>query len=211
MSWASLDYDLRPKAAHWAAKRAFAPTILSLTWDNTDAIGVHVVTDVAVGGDASLRLQLIDVAGEELWRFRGEVVIAPAASSEVWRGSLSHMAGDHQHERLVLLAGLERGGASLARSSIIFVKPPALARPGGAPEVRLLTTEHECALEVTSPVYHYAVWLTAGGFDGIFSDNYFELLPHEVHRVALRTRDGRPVTSPPAQVTAHALLDMLQD
>ena len=210
MSWSSIDYEMRIKAAHYAAKRAFAPTLLSLTFDNSDTIRAHVVTDQQIGGDATIKLRLLDFAGNDLWRFGGEISIAPAISREVWRGSLAQIADAAPRNKIVLVAELWRDGESLASSHLIFVRPGELVRPATSPQVRVLTDDSGYTLEVTSSEYHYAVWLTVEQTDGDLSDNYFSLLPHQVHRVGWQAARGQKAEIPP-KVHAVALLGLLQD
>ncbi|MBN1933824.1 MAG: glycoside hydrolase family 2 protein, partial [Anaerolineae bacterium] len=77
-SWASIDYFGRWKALHYAAKRFYAPLLLSVE-DNGVSMGVHVTSDLTEGWQGMVRWSLETLGGEVLEAGEEAVAAKPLA------------------------------------------------------------------------------------------------------------------------------------
>jgi beta-mannosidase len=183
-SWSSIDYYGRWKALQYAARRFFAPVLVSPA-DENGTLRVYLVSDRRTDLPAHLTLRLVDLdGGGERWRFDRDVTVK-ALTSEVqfsaWKRDILKGADP---TRVVLSAELRGAdGASIGRNLFYFVKTRDLALP--TPELGLTVTPHRigATVRITARRFARAVWLSTPGEDGAFSDNFFDLLPGETATV----------------------------
>ena len=81
-SWSSLDYFGRWKALHYAARRFYAPVLLSIE-DDPLRMGVHVTSDLMEPWEGAVHWSLETLDGEVLAEGQEAVPAAPLASTHV--------------------------------------------------------------------------------------------------------------------------------
>jgi len=204
-SWSGIDYYGRWKALHYAARRFFAPVLVSAVEEGGN-VRVYVVNDRRADVHARLTVRLVDLDGKELSRHE-EIVVAKANTSAVvsstWKRDVLRGA-DPTHvvfvAELAELAELAEGGAPLGRDLLYFVKTRDLALP--APELQLAVQSHDAGatVRVTAKRFARAVYLSTATGDGSFSDNFFDLLPGESATVEWKPTPG---AGGPALDAAH--------
>jgi beta-mannosidase len=182
-SWAGIDYFGRWKALHYAARRFFAPILLS-TVEDGDQIRVYGVSDLRAPTRGQLVLRLLDFEGRELWRKDSAVTLAANTSAVLssWPRAAALQGADPAH--VVLVAELDGpDGAHVARSLFYFEKTKDLVLPD--PELSVAVTSHTggASVRVVARRLARAVRLEADPApsrpEDKFSDNYFDLLPGE--------------------------------
>ena len=137
-SWSGIDYFGRWKALHYAARRFFAPILVSAV-EEAGAIRVYGVSDLRTPTRGHLALRLVDFDGRELWRKASDVTLAANASAvlSTWPRASALQGADPA--RVVLVAELAApGGERLARSLFYFEKTKDLALP--EPELSVAVT-----------------------------------------------------------------------
>jgi beta-mannosidase len=188
-SWSGIDYFGRWKALHYAARRFFAPILLS-TVEEAGAIRVYGVSDLRTPTRGHLVLRLVDFEGREIWRKASDVTLAANASAvlSTWPRASALQGADPA--RVVLVAELEpMHGDRLARSLFYFEKTKDLALP--EPELSVEVTPGPsgtgASVRVTARRLARAVRLEAdpapARSEEMFLDNYFDLLPGEAVNV----------------------------
>ena len=221
-SWAGIDYFGRWKALHYAARRFFAPILLSTIEEGTGAraqVRIYGISDRRTDTLARLTLRLLDFDGHELWRQKGDgngdghgdgaVKLAANASGVIASRARVEALHGADPARVVLVAELSPpggGGPRLARSLFYFTKTKDLALPD--PELAVTVTPHAdgqgAAVRVTARRLARDVRLIATPAparpEEMFSDNYFDLLPGESITVDWRG-------PPPAKVEAASIRD----
>jgi beta-mannosidase len=185
-SWAGIDYFGRWKALHYAARRFFAPILLS-TVEEAGEIHVYGVSDLRAPTRGQLTLRLVDFEGRELWRQASDVTLAANASAvlSTWPRASALQGADPAHVVLVAELASSLGGEHLARSLFYFEKTKDLALP--EPELSVAVTPHAsgagASVRVAARRLARAVRLEADPAparrEEMFSDNYFDLLPGE--------------------------------
>lgn len=177
-SWSGMDYYGRWKALHYAAKESFKPVILVV--DESDGkMHVRVVSDLPETKKAVLGMRLIRFDGHELSTDTLSVRI-PAHSSEILYES------DVQgiDPASVLLVHTLFDGDSIYDEDLqYFDKPKDLRLP--EPGITFTVNEegNDYLVILESKALAKNVFLTAEGFEGQFSDNFFDVLPGEVVRI----------------------------
>jgi beta-mannosidase len=191
-SWSGIDYYGRWKALHYAARRFFAPVIVSAV-EEGGHVRLHAISDRRAESHARLTARLVDLdggaGGSHRWHAERAVALRPRSSAvELDVKSRDVLKGaDPRH--VVLVAELrDPAGSLMSRSLLFFAKARDLALP--APELSTAVEAHgdTAVVRVTARHFARAVWLTAG--DGTFSDNFFDLLPGETATVIYAPAPG---------------------
>jgi len=185
VSWSSRDYFGRWKALHYAARRAFEPTLISPVLRG-DTLEVCCVRDLREPVDGTLDLQLLSFDGTLLWEDSIPISLGQYESRVLWQGATS-LLGDVDFKRVVFVADVQWNSASdSAPPSLLFFHPPK-ELDLDAPTIRLSLAQYEegALLTLEADVLAKGVYLTLSGTR--FSDNFFDLLPGRPYTVRLWT------------------------
>ena len=116
-SWSSLDYFGRWKALHYAAKRFYAPVLLSIEdkfsltyfgdWKEAACFDLHLTSDLTTPFEGTLKWELITLAGETLKRGRLDAALEPLQSAKVL--SLTFDLPEAQRREVVFFCELWEG------------------------------------------------------------------------------------------------------
>jgi beta-mannosidase len=193
-SWSSIDYYGRWKALQYAARRFFAPVLVSPVDDN-GTLRVFVVSDRRSDFGARLTLRLVDFDGVERWRFERDLTIKALTSEAQFSAWKRDVLKGVDPSRVVLSAELRVGAKLVGRNLFYFAKARDLALP--APELTFAVEPHgeTATVRVTARRLARAVWLSTPGGEGSFSDNFFDLLPGEAATVEWSPGPGAPAGS----------------
>ncbi len=88
ISWATMDYYGRPKAAMYMAKHFFEPVLVS-PHEEDGKINIYVISDRIANENASLDVRLMDFGGKVLWSKKVETKVKGAFE----RNSFNHSRG----------------------------------------------------------------------------------------------------------------------
>jgi len=193
-SWASLDYFGRWKALHYAAKRFFAPVLVSaVEKDDTGLVGIHVTSELPAVTPAKLIWRLTTTDGHEL-AARTQRVQAPAdASKRVEQIDLSDPLAKFGRENLLLWLELHVAGERVSDNLVMFAKPKRMDLPDPAITTKVKTGPDGC-FEITLKAKRPALWahLDTTGPEAFFTDNYLHLPPGQPR--ALIAQPTKPMT-----------------
>lgn len=173
-SWSSIDYYGRWKALHYAAKRFYAPLLLSVL-DEGKTMEVHVTSDLTAPVDVTVRWRLETLDGKLLAQ-GGQFVRALAlADTLVTSQDFSARVTAENQRNLVFVAELWRDGQLTARSVTPFVasKHLELRKPGLKAQTRV--EGDRLVVDVSAKTLARFVELSIEGVDAVFSDNYFDV------------------------------------
>lgn len=173
-SWSSLDYYGRWKALHYAARRFYAPLLLSIE-DNPPEMNVYVSSDLREPWEGSLRWSLETLAGEILQAGEEPVRALPCEAAPICQLDFSNAVTETNRRDIVFTAELRQGKQVLARQTAFFVptKHLTLTDPGLTAQVK--TDQQQVAIHVTAHSLARQVECTLEDIDVVFSDNYFDL------------------------------------
>ncbi len=175
-SWSSLDYFGRWKALHYAARRFYAPLVLSIE-DDSPGQSVYVSNDWLEPWQGMVNWSLETLAGEELTSGRAPVNVPPQASIMVDKMDFSTQLNDDNLRQLVFIAELWQGDQFVARRTAFFVpiKHLSLTNPNVAMDMK--NQDGNLIIELVSQSLALIVEASLLDADVAFSDNYFNLPP----------------------------------
>jgi beta-mannosidase len=173
-SWSSVDYFGRWKALHYAARRFFAPLLLSIE-DQQKAMNVVLTNDSPENWEGMLRWSLETLAGEVLQSKEEQVNAAPLDATCVCRCEFSNSLKDEQIRNMVFVAELLRGERILSRQAAFFVPIKYLNLVDPHIQSQIQIEDQQVKISLASHSFAGQVECMLEGSDAVFSDNYFDL------------------------------------
>jgi beta-mannosidase len=173
-SWSSLDYFRRWKALHYAARRFYAPLLLSIE-DNPPEQSVYVSNDGLESWEGTVNWSLEKLAGEVVASGQAPVMVAPQASAQGCKLDFSNQITYENQRELVFIAELKRGEQFLARQTACFVPIKHLSLADPAISVQVQLQEGELIIDLVSRSLALLVEVSLHRADVVFSDNYINL------------------------------------
>ena len=179
ISWSSIDYKGNWKALHYSARNFFKPVIVSLR-DLEDVVNVHVVNDRHYGLDAAVKIGLFGFNGDLLFEDSFSMEVKQFSSCIARSIDKTVLLDGRDLSTLVLRAELTSNRESLSKSHQFFKKPKELKIPPPEfeHEVKYLNGKYE--ITIRSYSFLYQLHFISSQIRGVFSDNYFNMLPNEV-------------------------------
>jgi beta-mannosidase len=173
-SWASLDYFGRWKALHYAAKRFYAPLLLSVA-DYGKTMKVHVTSDLVDPVDVVVHWRLETLDGKIMQKGEQNLRAAALADTLVGTYDFSTLVNAENQKKVVFVAEMWQDGKIATRSVTPFVanKHLELRKPGLKVQTRV--EGQTLFVEVSTKTLARFVELSSDGTDAVFSDNYFDL------------------------------------
>jgi beta-mannosidase len=217
-SWSSLDYFGRWKALHYAARRFYAPVLLSVE-DDGDRQTVHVTSDLGEPWRGTVRWTLETLRGEALDSGEEQVEVSPLTSVSVRALDFANRLTDDSRRETVFVAELWQGDRLMARQVATFVPTKHLSLEPPGLSITPRVEGDTLAIDLTARSLARMVELSLDGTDVVFSDNYFDLpagrtvtitcpLPDgwtaEQARAALKTRTVYESYAQPPKEQTHA-------
>lgn len=199
-SWAGMDYYGRWKALQYTVRRSFREVILAIHGHEGGPISVQVVSDLRGPLQATLRLSLYDIHGELLKTEAVEAAIGADSVTEVMTLNREAWLAGHDPRQVVLHSVLEVDGTVLDSKPYYFVATKEQPVQPASISVQEEPGSGGSRYTLSSNVLARQVWISAEE-EGIFSDNYFDLIPGVPITVEFRRRGG--ADSEDAFVTGH--------
>ncbi|GAB4458582.1 MAG: glycoside hydrolase family 2 protein [Armatimonadaceae bacterium] len=188
-SWAVIDFAGEPKAAYYAAKRFYAPLLVSLWHDraqDTNRVDVHLVNDTFEDVPGTLELCLYPLDHQQ-FRCETAQVTAPANAAALVHTMTLPPAADG---RTAFVHALFRDGSGEVRSEnfLLLDEPKNLLLPDPQLSVVLSAKPEgsgEGMFTLTAGRFAAYVWLQVEGVERqpAFSDNFFHLAPGQSRTV----------------------------
>jgi beta-mannosidase len=173
-SWSSLDYYGRWKALHYAARRFYAPVLLSIE-DNPPEMTVYVSNEQLSAWEGTVNWSLETFDGESLASGSSAVNASPQSASQVCKLDFSASINDDNQRKVIFVAELMQGDHLVARQAASFapIKHLELQRP--TIYVRRKSHGGKLTIDLESKSLALMVELSLEGRDVVFSDNYFTI------------------------------------
>ncbi|MCB9137717.1 MAG: glycoside hydrolase family 2 protein [Caldilineaceae bacterium] len=173
-SWSSLDYFGRWKALHYAAKRFYAPVLLSIE-DEPPHFGLYVTNELGEALSGTVRWSLETLDGVSL--AQGEKSFAAHARSVLHVAGLDFSAevdADNRRDRALVVELADEAGP-IARQVATFAPAKHLNLADPAIAAQVTTYDDDVVISLRSQSLARLVELSLDGADAVFSDNYFDL------------------------------------
>jgi beta-mannosidase len=178
-SWSSIDYFGRWKALHYAARRFYAPLLLSVE-DNGNRMGLFITNDATEAWTGEVRWSLETLTGERLETGTESLSAAPLAVTPVRVLDFSRQINDDNHRQMAFIAELWKGEKLLSRQVATFAPNKHLELADPRIQTKVSKSGKQLAIELKANSLARFVELELEGTDVVFSDNYFDLLARRV-------------------------------
>ncbi len=181
-SWSSIDYYGRWKALNYAAKRFFAPLLVSGVYeDRTKTVRIYAVNDQKNKARAKISWALCSLDGVKLLTGSKTVSLLPGASVAAKVLNVKYLVKKFSKNNLVLFITLACEKEPVSENIVLFAKPKDinLERP------EILCTAKKIGKEtavINLTTDKPALWirLKTKNPDIRFSDNFFHLEPGKI-------------------------------
>jgi beta-mannosidase len=178
-SWSSLDYFGRWKALHYAARRFYAPLLLSIE-DAPPRQSIFLSSDLLEGWEGSTHWALMTLDGRIMASGKKTARVEPLSVTAVETLDFSGYLDQDTRRELVFVAELWQEDRRLTLQTAYFApaKHLSLADPQIKGDVTL--KEDLLSIELSARSLARLVEISLTGADVIFSDNYFDLPAEKV-------------------------------
>ncbi|UQZ34914.1 beta-galactosidase [Paenibacillus sp. PK3_47] len=207
-SWAGMDYFGRWKALQYTARKSFKDILLSIVQDE-EILQVHAVSDRQTAVEAELVVRLHDFSGAVLKEWKQPVQLAADSAAVVFTVPSAELLKGSDPAQVVLVASLRADGSLLESKEYYFAAAKEIKLSQPVLTVTEVPGSGGVSFTVSSDVLARGVYLTAEE-EGIFSDNFFDLLPGEAKTVqfSLRRSGAGEQDFTPAAPKGLAVLSM---
>jgi beta-mannosidase len=209
-SWSSLDYYGRWKALHYAARRFYAPLLLSIE-DAPPCQSIFLSSDLLEEWQGSVHWALTTLDGKVLVSAEKDVQVEPLGVTAVERLDFHSFLDDDTRRELAFVAELWEGDRRLAMQTAFFVptKHLGLVDPQIIADVTLKEGLLAIELSARSLARLVECSLTGAPAEGgvIFSDNYFDLPAQKVVRVTAPLPAGWDLATGRAALSVRSVYD----
>ena len=175
ISWSTIDYFGRWKAAHYVVKRCYEPTIVNMRKDEYELI-FYVSTELMEGEEYTFSYEIIHQQKGKIKSDSLPVSVAPLSAKEIGRVTIPEMELSDIRNCYVVYE-LRKNETVVALRTALLVKPKQFAFRN--PEITVSWCEKDAAYELTLSAKEYArrVCVDFTNIDAVLSDNCFDLLP----------------------------------
>jgi len=207
ISWSSIDHGGNWKALHYLARHFFGPVLVSMR-DLDGKVEVHIINDQHQGHDAELNIQLFNFDGEQLFKESFDFEIRPFSSNIVQTLDKDDLLGGRDTSELVLRVELRSAGDLLSKSHLFFKRPKELniPIPDHDHDVKQVNDKYEITIRSNS--FLCQLHLRSSKVRGVFSDNYFDMLPNEIVVIEFDPYDSQHIEGSDIKIrTLHEMMN----
>ncbi|MNC29142.1 hypothetical protein D3C75_773800 [compost metagenome] len=206
-SWAGMDYYGRWKALQYTARKSFKDVLLSIEEMDGENVKVHAVSDLRETLVGELVLRLHDFSGAVLKEWNQPVQLAADSAAVVFTVPAAELLEGSDPKQVVLVASLLADGYLLEQKEHYFAAAKEIKLNQPVFTVAEVPGSGGLSFTVSSDVLARGVYLTAEE-EGIFSDNFFDLLPGEPKTVQFSLRGSGEQDFIPAAPTGLEVRSM---
>lgn len=177
-SWASIDYYGRWKALHYGARRFYSPLTISICEKEelSAEIAYYLHNDTRASRAVRVEALLLDREFQTLWSESQDCVAEPLAVAQCMTMDFTDRLDDRLRGERYSVFRLYQGGELLQERTVLFVKPKHFSYL--TPDYDVAVTEQaDCfAVCVKASSFCQYVELYLADYDGVFSDNFFDIV-----------------------------------
>lgn len=202
-SWSSIDYFGRWKAVHYAARRFFAPVLVSACEEGMK-VSLHVSNETREKLTGTLVWQLMGRSGDVLQTKELKVSLEELSTQEIVNLDFSDTLNTKQKQRETYLefSFIENENV-ISYGTVLFVKSKHFGLLDPHISTMVFEEEDRFIIEISSKSFARFIELDLKNSDAIFSDNIFDLSANSVKRVEINKENLSQ------ELTLDALRDQL--
>ena len=181
-SWSSLDYYGNWKALHYFAKDFFNPIIISITEIERE-ISFFIVCDKNDIKKAELLIELFNFSGKLKYSEKIVFNVPSNSSAKVFSMNKSLMLKSTNPDEVILRSAVIIKKKKIFSSDYIFAKPKELKLPKQDFRCSYKKNQDEYIITIKAESFLYRFYLHCTNDSGVFSKNYFNMLPGEIVKI----------------------------
>ncbi len=176
ISWSSLDYYNRPKALHYAAKRFYAPVLLSCLEDDTSEVILNVSNEKRKNFNGEIVWKLRTAEAAVLTEGKIDISIPSLTAKNAAKLNFSDYFLTEQDKRTKYLEySLWENGKNISCGTTIFVRPKTFCFVNPDIDVHVDEKYDRFEIILKASAFAKSVCLDLKTADCIFSDNWFDI------------------------------------
>ena len=175
ISWSSLDYYGNWKALHYHAKRFYKPIIILID-ENEEKVFFSVVNDQHQKVKLSIHILVSTFDGSILMQRTIDDLALKFSSNEVFSFEKKECFKGQNNSDLFINAEIIKNEKSICSNNYFFVDPKDLSLPPAKFNYKVQAENGKVAIQIKASSFIYQLYITCNNSEGIFSDNYFDLL-----------------------------------
>jgi beta-mannosidase len=183
-SWSSTDYYHKWKAVHYAAKRAYEPLMISAFLKGKE-LDLYVISDLLESLDGKLKLTVLDFEGKVVNEEAIDITVGANTSTFIQSLDIKNLVGKASKSDVVVNVKLIKGSELLTTNNFYLVKPKEQTLPEVHFSTSVVEKDGKQILEISTDKLARDIYLNIPDQEVFFSDNYFDLLPGEKHKIEI--------------------------
>lgn len=220
-SWSSLEHTGRWKALHHAARRFYAPALVTAhvpgdeevsignyRRSTMDTVHLYTVCDAPRRMAAVLQWAIMHIDGRRLGGGSKRVNLRPGESVPQKTLDLTKLLQRHSSESIYVRIGLHVDDRCVSEESVLLASPRFMNLPSGKVRCGVKMVDDKTAeLTFTAPVWQHRFAFDLGKLDHWSSDNFFELYPTEPKTVTVSLKRKTTAEKLRRSLTWRSLVD----
>ncbi|GAB1155345.1 glycoside hydrolase family 2 protein [Paenibacillus illinoisensis] len=188
-SWAGMDYFGNWKALQYYAKRSFSDVLVSVDGTNEDRTDVYLISDQLQPVEGQLQVQLIGFDGTVYREEEHAVSLESNSGKQVLSLNNTDWLQGHDAAATLLRLELKQNGHANIVQEHYFAPSKDLALKQAAIQVTEVQESDGSYVVLESDTLAKQVWISTEA-EGVFSDNFFDLIPGIPVKVKFTSREG---------------------
>jgi len=209
-SWSSIDYYGRWKAVHYAARRFFAPILVSACEDGT-TVTLHISNETKEAVEGVLSWRLMDNCSRVIEKGEKRVTVEAFSSARYEELDLSGLLDSMDRKRNTYLEfNFTVNERIVSSGTVLFVKPKHFSFLDPEITTEVYEQADRYVIHVASKAFAKFVELRLDTMDPVFSDNCFDLSAGYRKEVYIMKEDLDKSLSPEqlaGQLTVRSIYD----
>jgi beta-mannosidase len=185
-SWSSIDYKGRWKALHYAAKNFFQPIFISIKQFKNN-IEIYGMNDLNHPFKGDVVVQVLDFSGESLSTLKKSIKLKSVSVSKILTFDTGELIDDEKINRTLIRASLYNKIKQLSQNEFYFVRPKDLQIPKPRFDFEYKILNGEVEILIKAHTFIYKAFIICDKSDGLFSENFMDLIPGELKKVKFKT------------------------
>ena len=207
-SWSSVDYSHRWKALHYAARRFYAPLLVSGEADEKKGeVRLFVCSDLMEESHGTLAWTVADTDGKNLAEGSDEVEIPKQTSRMAKLVSVADALATVGKGRLMVWSTLTVSGKVASENLTLFVRPKDLALSDPSLKADVATDGDGFAVTLTAGRPALWAWVSLDGIDATYSDNFVHVRPDRPVVIRVTPREKMTVEQVLEKLRVRSLKD----
>ena len=188
-SWSSLDYFGRWKALHYAARRFFAPLLLSIE-DSPPCQSIFLSSDLLEEWHGSIHWRLTTLDGKLLESGEKNTGVEALGVTNTETIDFTGYMDDDTRRDLVFVAELWHGDQCLSVQTAFFTPTKHLLLKDPEIKSRMTSEGDLLTIELSACSFARLIECSMDGADVIFSENYFDLPANKTISIYAHSPEG---------------------